>query len=427
MAAAAGADGAVPDRRYRHYALGVLTVVYFFNFADRQVLAVLLEDIKLEFALSDTELGLLSGLAFALFYSTLGIPIARLADRANRVKIVAGACAVWSLATAACGLAANFVQLLLARIAVGVGEAGCAPPTHAVLADYYHKSELSRALGILTAAAPAGAIAGVILGGIIAESWGWRYAFIVVGLPGLLVAAVAFFTLREPERGRLSETPPSGDRPAFLDTAKRLFANRVFLFVTLGNAFAVMMAYVVANWAPPLYRRVFELGAAEVGLYAALGIVIGGLPGTIAGGIMSDMLVRRDPRWQGWMPAIGLAIAFPLLLTAPFSPTVFGAALVFAAGTFFANLCLGPAAALIQTVARPDERALAASLYIFVGSGLGIGVGPLVVGLLSDGFAPAYGTDSLRYAMAATSVLTLMGAAMFLAAAPALRRGNASD
>lgn len=422
MATVLGDERPIPDRGYRHYALGVLTIVYFFNFVDRQVLAILLEDIKLEFSLSDTQLGLLSGLAFVLFYSTLGIPIARLADRANRVKIIAGACAIWSVATAACGMAANFTQLLFARVAVGIGEAGCAPPTHSVLADFYRRTELSRALGILTAAAPAGAIAGVMLGGWIAETWGWRYAFIVVGLPGLVVAAIAFLTLREPERGRLGGVAPTEAPPPIMETAKRLFTNRIFVFVMLGNAFAVMMAYVVANWAPALYRRVFDLGATEVGFYAALGVIFGGLPGTIVGGIMSDALVKRDVRWQGWMPAFGLILSFPFLLIAPFAPTVIGATVIFALGTFFNNLCLAPGAALIQSVARPNERALAASLYIFASSALGIGAGPLVVGILSDGFAPVYGADSLRYAMSITTIVTLIAAAMFLIAAPALKR-----
>ena len=424
--ASQAAAAEIPDRQYRHYVLAVLTITYFFNFADRQVLSVLLEDIKLEFALSDTELGLLSGLAFALFYSTLGIPIARLADRANRMKIVAAACAIWSVATAACGLAANFWHLLIARIFVGVGEAGCAPPTQSTLADYYGKTELSRALAILTAAAPAGAIIGVLIGGYVTQYYGWRYAFFIVGLPGLLIAALVYFTVREPERGRLSETPVRPDRPPFLDTVRRLFTDRVFLFVALGHALAVMMAYIAANWAPPLYRRVFELGAAEVGLYAALGIIIGGLPGTIAGGVLSDMLVKRDPRWQCWMPAIGLLIAFPLLVIAPFSATVMAATLVFAAGTFFAQLCLGPSAALVQMRTDPSERAVAASLYILLSSGLGIGVGPVVVGMLSDGFSTSYGADGLRYAMSSASVIVIAAAIMYLIAAPALKAKRVS-
>ena len=292
-----------------------------------------------------------------------------------------------------------------------------------MLADYYRKSELSRAIAILTAAAPAGAIAGVIIGGWIAENWGWRWAFIVVGLPGLLVALITWLTLREPERGRLSDAPLSAERSPFINIVRRLFTNRLFLLVMLGNAFAVMMAYIVANWAPTLYRRVFELGTAEAGFYAALGIIFGGLPGTVSGGILSDALVKRDPRWQVWMPTVGLIISFPLLLLAPFAQTVLTATLIFAFGTFFNNLCLGPAAALIQTIARPNERALSAALYIFASSLLGIAVGPLIVGLLSDMLAVEYGTDSLRYAMSITSILTLFGAIIFLIAAPELRTG----
>jgi predicted MFS family arabinose efflux permease len=418
------ANHAVPvsDSKHRHYALAVLTLTYFFNFADRQVLSVLLEDIKLEFALSDTQLGLLSGLAFALFYSTLGIPIARLADRANRVKIIASAVAVWSLATAACGLATNFVQLMLARVAVGVGEAGCGPPSHAVLADYYEPDKLSRALGILAAAAPLGAVIGVLLGGFITQYYGWRLAFVVVGLPGLLVALLVYLTVREPKRGQLAQADVAVERPAFRETFRRLSTNSLFIFVAFGNACAVMMAYVSATWAPPLYRRVYEIGAAEVGVYAAIGVILGAFPGTLAGGWVSDRLIKRDPRWQCWMPALALMISFPILIVAPFSPSVLTATLVFAAGSFLNYMCLGPASALAQTVTHPGERAVAASLFIFLSSGLGIGVGPSLVGFISDSLAPVYGVDSLRYAMAVMSVSVLIAAALFLFAARALGR-----
>lgn len=421
----ATAAAPVPDKNYRHYVLGVLTLTYFMNFTDRQVLSVLLEDIKLEFALSDLQLGLLSGLAFALFYSTLGIPIARLADRSNRVRIVAGAAAVWSVATAACGLAANFWQLFLARVMVGVGEAGCAPPTMSTLADYYRKTELSRALAVLTSAAHIGALTGVIIGGYIAAHYGWRWAFVVVGLPGLIVALLIRFTVREPERGRLSDEPapdPAASPAAapFRETLSRLLGNRVYVCVAFGHAFAVVTAYVTANWGIVLYRRIFEIPVDQVGYYAAIGAVLGVIPGTIFGGILSDRLVRRDPRWQCWMPAIGLAIAVPLLVIAPFGATIMASVLLFAAAGFFKMLCIGPAAALMQSVVRPGERAVAASVFIFVSSGLGIGVGPLIVGAVSDALASDLGAASLRYAMTLSGLFALAGAVSFLLAARAL-------
>lgn len=415
----------VPDKNYRHYVLGVLTLTYFMNFTDRQVLSVLLEDIRLEFALSDTQLGLLSGFAFAIFYSTLGIPIARLADRTNRVRIVAGAAALWSVATAMCGFAANFVQLFVARVAVGVGEAGCAPPTMSVLADYYRKSELSRALGVLTGAAHLGALAGVVIGGLVAEAYGWRYAFLVVGLPGLAIAALIRSTVREPERGRLTEgSAEDKARPPFRETVSRLLRNRIFLFVAFGHALAVTMAYVTANWGIVLYRRVFDVGAAEVGIYFAIAVLLGSAPGTILGGVLSDRLIRRDPRWQCWLPAIGMTASFPLLVIAPFAATVWPAAILFTGAFFLKNLALAPAAAMMQSVVRPGERAVAASVFIFLSSGLGIGVGPTLVGVISDGFAPAYGEDSLRYAISIMSVTVLLGAVMFMFGGRALGRSE---
>ena len=242
---------------YRWYVLGVLALTYAFSFMDRQIVSILLEDLRLEFALSDTQLGLLSGLAFALFYATLGIPIARLADRYNRINIISTAVAVWSIMTALCGSATSFVQLFLARVGVGIGEAGGGPPSHSTIADYFGPSERSFAISIYSLGATIGALMGLIMGGYVAEHYGWRMAFFVAGVPGLALAILVKLTVREPKRGAMDdpsakpkEAPP---RDSMIQSARSLFSNAIYRRVNVAHMLAVFVGYGLVSWKPALY------------------------------------------------------------------------------------------------------------------------------------------------------------------------------
>ncbi|HJP34942.1 MAG TPA: MFS transporter, partial [Gammaproteobacteria bacterium] len=305
---AAGRDGYYA---VRHYALGVLVVVYTFNFIDRQILSILMQSIKIDLGLSDQALGFLAGFAFAAFYATMGIPIALWADRGNRRNLISLALAIWSAMTALSGMAQNFTHLALARIGVGIGEAGCSPPAHSLISDYYPPEQRATALGIYSMGIPLGIMFGLFIGGWINEAFGWRRAFFVVGLPGMLLALIVRLTLKEPPRG-LSENRAAGDeRPTFLETLRFLMKRPAFLHIAFGGALAAFVGYGVISWFPSFLIRTHGMNTAEIGLW--LGIIIGipGGAGIFLGGYVADKLGARDPRWYLWEVSVASIVALP--------------------------------------------------------------------------------------------------------------------
>ena len=278
----------------RNYALGVLVVVYTFNFIDRQILSILLEPIKQDLGLSDSALGMLTGFAFALFYATLGIPIARFADRSNRRNLIAWALAIWSAMTAVSGLAQNFWHLLLARIGVGVGEAGCSPPAHSMLADYFPTENRATALGIYSLGIPFGILFGFIAGGWLNEFFGWRVAFFIVGVPGLLLAILVRFTLREPPRGMAEGRVADEEQPTIMETFRFLWSKRAFRHMAVGGGLTAFVGYGVITWVPSFLIRSYGMSTGDVGTY--LGLILG-IPGGIGialGGYLADRYGARD-------------------------------------------------------------------------------------------------------------------------------------
>ena len=406
---------------YKRFALAMLTAVYALNFIDRQILVILQEPIKADMGLSDAQLGLLSGFAFAVIYVTAGIPIAYWADRGNRRNVISLAVAVWSGMTAVSGLAQNYGQLLLARIGVGLGEAGGSPPAHSMISDYYPPEQRATALSIYSTGIYIGILLGFLFGGVIAEAFGWRTAFMVVGLPGVLFALFLRFTLKEPVRGRWDNPAAAhGPQPGLKQTMALLRDRPSFWYIALGSAFASYVAYGNGNFLPSFLIRNHNMSIAEVGTVLALVSGVSGALGTFLGGYLSDRYGTKDKRWYLWIPMLGIALAyFPylnMLLTDNISS---GLTLVFFA-LILNSFYLGPCIALSHALVEPGMRALTSAVLFFVLNMIGLGLGPFLTGLVSDMLVPAYGDQALRYSMLATTQVYLLALLMFALAAKRL-------
>ncbi|MFT4766687.1 MAG: putative MFS family arabinose efflux permease [Oleispira sp.] len=404
------------SKNYRRYVLFLLTIVYALNFVDRQILVILQESIKADMALSDAQLGLLTGFAFAIFYVSVGIPIARWADVGNRKNIVAGAVAVWSGMTALSGLTQNFYQLLLARIGVGIGEAGGSPPSHSILSDYYPAKERGRAMAIYSTGVYLGILIGFIVGGWVNEHYGWRIAFFAVGLPGLLIALIVKFTIREPIRG-IADGIEIKTSVTFKETLSILWALKSFRFFALASGLTAFCSYGIGNFLPSFLIRSHGFETTQVGISLAITAGLGGIIGTYAGGHFADKLGLKDMRWYLWVPAIP-AIFAPLLITSAMfmDDSTLALACLFVS-TVFGALYLGPVIAITHTLVNPNMRAMSSAILFLVLNLIGLGCGPLVVGLISDALTPSLGSDALRYAIAGVSFVGLLSMLAFYRAA----------
>ena len=412
---------------YRWYVLGLLTAVYIINFLDRQILAVLLEPIKAELGLSDTDMGLLSGLAFAIFYVSFGIPIARLADRYSRRNIIAVAMAAWSIMTAVCGAAASFGQLLAARIGVAVGESGCVAPAHSILSDYFQPHRRPLALSIFSTGAAAGVFLGLLLGGWLSDHYGWRMTLVIIGLPGVLVSLLLIYTLREPLRGmssaNFSAQSPIHSKPgAFIDDLRLLLRRRTLVFIGIAAGSQSMVTYGTASWLPAFYMRVHDISASEAGSHLALISGLGAGIGTILGGVVTTWLAKADRRWLMWVPAITAALATPCYMLSAISADTATSLLWLTPAAFLAAMFLGPALAATHGVSGVTHRATGIALVLFASNMLGIGGGALVVGIVSDLFAAAEPQTSLRYGLIAVYAVNIVAITSYLLAVRGLNR-----
>ena len=404
------------------YALIMLTIAYAFNFIDRQILVILQEPIKADMGLSDAQLGLLSGFSFALVYITAGIPIAYWADRGNRRNIVALAVTVWSGMTALSGFAQNYLQLLLARIGVGIGEAGGSPPAHAMISDYYPPEKRATALSVYSTGVHIGVLIGFLAGGFISQTLGWRAAFMAVGLPGVLFAMIFFFTVKEPERGRWESSAQAQYKPTLIETFRVLAQYRSFWYLAAGAGLTAFAGYGNGNFTPSFLMRSHGLEVANVGILLAIFGGGGGVLGTLLGGYFADRFGATDRRWYFWVPAIAGGIAFPLSL--PYlllGNTTIVIGLMFIV-TILINTYLGPCLAISHSLVPPAMRALTSAILFFVLNLIGLGMGPLTAGILSDYFTEAHGADGLRYAMIVVGLIASIGVLMFILAARNLPR-----
>lgn len=408
--------------------LWTLLIVYIFNFLDRQIVTILAEPIKRDLLLSDTQLGLMTGLAFALFYAILGIPIARYADRpgSNRVGLISVSLVLWSGMTALCGLAQNFSQLLLARVGVGVGEAGCTPAAHSLISDMVPAGRRASAIAFYGLGIPIGGLLGMIIGGFLADTVGWRSAFLAVGLPGLALAAFCWFVLREPRHGKLAAALRATSTAVPQLSAKaalgEVLGSRAFLLLAAAAGLVAFLGYGKTVWTTIFFMRTHGLSASETGLWAGLVIGGSGVFGTWFGGWLADRFGRADRRHMLTGPAVGMVIAAPILFLAYTLPDWRVALGLLAITTTLNSLYYGPTYALAQQLVKPQARAMATAVMVFAQNLIGLGLGPLFFGMMSDSFAPIAGAESVRWVLYGAAWLGLVPAFFFWRASLRLTR-----
>ncbi|MGI9270561.1 MAG: spinster family MFS transporter [Woeseiaceae bacterium] len=396
---------AAMSRGARRYALAILTVVYMFNFIDRQILAILLPSIKEEFQVGDTVLGLLTGTAFALFYVSLGIPIARYADRCNRRNLIALAVAVWSGMTALSGMAANIWHLALARVGVGIGEAGCSPPAHSMIADLYPPKQRSSAMGVYTLGISAGIMLAYLAGGWLAENIGWRTAFFAVGLPGILLALVVRFTMREPIRGESEQRRDSGDRPPLLEVAAFLLRRKSVVYMAIGAGLSSWVGYSVIFNMPNFLTRSFEVGETSIGIWLGLIYGIAGGLGFFLGGYIADHIGQRSHRRAFAFLAAATALATVFNAAVFLSPTLVWCLSLLVVPTVIANFFLAPVLGQTQSLVSLRMRAVASSLLLLIINVISLLIGQPATGFISDLLAGSFGAESMRYALLMVSAV----------------------
>ena len=418
-----------PVQKGAYYALGVLTLVYSFNFIDRQLLAILQESIKADLGLKDSQLGLLTGFAFAAFYVTAGIPIARWADRGNRRNIVALAVFTWSFMTSISGLAQNYIQLLLARIGVGVGEAGGSPPSHSMISDLFPPQKRATAMGLYSTGVNVGILFGFLLGGWLNEFFGWRVAFVVVGVPGILLAILVRYTLREPLRGQSESRASDTSSQASLGSVlSLLWSRRSFRYLAAASALNAFAAYAIANWTASFMIRSHGMETGELGTWLALILGVAGALGVIGGGFLSDRFGKRDSRWYVWMPMFYMLLSAPFAYFAFSANSTYGALIALFIPGMMLNAYLGNVIAVTHGLVGLSMRATASAILFFIINMLGMGLGPWSVGLVSDWLAPTLGNESLGMALRwIVAPIMLLAAACFYGASRSLRADLTTD
>ena len=416
---------AVSSRTYAYYVVAVLFLAYAVNVMDRSVLAVLLESIKHEFLVDDKMLGLLSGMAFALFYATLGIPIAALADRTSRRSVLAAAAALWSASTALCGVATNFWSLLLARVGTAVGEAGGTPPSQALISDYFPLRERGVALSLYALGVPFGAVLGSGLGGLGNQLVGWRWTFILVGVPGLLVALLVRFTIREPRRGQsddVSAAVAKAQTPRITDALRYLWSRPSFRHMAIACGLHSLVWYSGSQLNASFLQRSHHMTSAQAGFWLAIFSATGAV-GTLLGGYLGDRLSVRhkDRRWYMWVPGMATLAMLPFQFSSYLAGSLWVVVPSFIIMLILGSMFFGPSFALSQGLATLRTRALATSLTLFMQTLIGLGLGPFLAGAISDYLHPTTGADSLRYGLAIVGIVNLWAAVHYFRGARTVR------
>lgn len=408
---------------YRYYVLGLLLAIYTANYMDRMILGILLQPIKADLGASDTMMGLLTGLMFAVFYATMGLPIAWWADRGSRKTIITLALTIWSGMTIVCGLASNYWQLAIARMFVGIGEAGGSPPSHSIISDLFPADKRSTALAIFALGVPLGLLFGFPLAGRLYEAYGWRVAFMALGAPGLILAVITFFTLREPPRGmsEVGGVPADPDAPEFMEVWAFMWSQKSLRHLIAGTTLAALVGYAGVNWMPSFLQLSHGMSTLQISDSLALLIGIGGLIGTFGGGFFADYLGRNDVAWKSKIIGATILGIFPIgvlvYMTDNTAIALTGILFTSIAGTVY----LGPTFALVQTLVSVRMRALGAAILLFILNLLGMSLGPTLTGMLSDFYRPTYGDHSVRYALFTVGFLSLWAVFHFFRAAVHLK------
>lgn len=405
------ASGSTLQTKARTQALVFLAIVSFFNYMDRSVFSVLAVPIKEDLNLSDTEVGVLGGLGFALFYAALGIPIARLADKKNRINILSICLAVWSAATALCGAVVGFVSLLLGRIGVASGEAGCVPASYSILSDYYPANRRAFAFSIFQFGGNIGFLFGIVGSGLLLAEIGWRMTFVVLGVPGVLFAIALRKWVKEPARG----VADNANKNTHMPTPKVavLFKRRAFLLVIAAYCLITCAFYAFLQWMPHLLARVHTMNAADIGLYYGLAFGVGTIIGAPVGGILAPKFIDKDRRWEMWFSAVTFTLAMPFFMAAIFVGDQTSALISVFIGCFVLSIGIPAGIASIHSLAEPNMRATATAITMLAAAIIGQGLGPTLVGVLSDVLQPTYGEESIRYALFAALICMVPAGVLF--------------
>jgi len=406
-----------PSTAYRLYVMVVLVVVYTFNFIDRQIVGILAVPIKADLGLTDTQLGLMGGLAFALFYTGLGIPVAILADRKNRTWIMTIALATWSAMTAACGLAQNFWQLFFARLGVGIGEAGGVAPAYSLISDYYPSGQRARALSVYSFGIPIGSALGILFGGYIASRVDWRYAFFAVGVAGIVIAPVFKLTVAEPARGRYDKPMADAAPPSLREIFATLLGKSSFWTMSLGAAASSMMGYGLFFWLPSYFVRSYGFTLLQASVFYGAILLTGGIAGTWLGGYLADRLGPSRRSAYVVVPAIAFVLTVPFYLLALLSGDLTITFLALLVPTALGLAWLGPVIAAMQHIVKPRMRATASAVFLFINNLVGIGAGTVAIGAISDHLQASYGEHSLKYAIMSGTGFYIVAALLFFVSA----------
>ena len=400
--------------------LAMLLLVYVFNFVDRQILAILAAPIQADLGLNDAQMGMLGGLAFAILYSTLGVPLASLADRTSRSWVITGSLVVWSLFTAVCGLAQGFWHIFLARLGVGVGEAGGVAPSYAVIGDHFPSHRRAFALSVYSLGIPLGSALGVLAGGYVAARVDWRAAFIVVGFAGLLIAPLFRMVVRDKPKPAAGEAMVPSVRLGAV--AAVLARKKAFWLLSFGAASSSMLGYGLAFWLPSLLQRSFGLDLVHTSWFIGAVLLLGGTMGVLSGGALADKLGSGDRAFYGWVPATAFIVAVPLFAGGIWTSSVLFAFLLFLLPQALAYVWLGPVTSAVQHLVDAPARATASALFLLINNLIGLGGGIYALGAFSTALTPLYGNEALRYSMLWSLGLYLIAAVLMALAGPALRR-----
>jgi MFS family permease len=411
---------------YSYFVVGFLAVIYTLNFLDRQIVSILGKQISADLGLSKTEFGFLGGTSFALLYTTAGIAVAWLADRVSRKWIIGISCAIWSLFTALCGTAQNFTQILLYRMGVGFGEAGGSPPSYSMISDYFPAEKRGTALALYSLGVPVGSMLGAFFAGQLALAYGWRMAFVIIGLPGVVLGILMLIFVREPKRGGLDRVAEGSDAhppaPPLLDAIRGFFANRTLVLTAVSSAMSAFVGYAGLVWNPQFLELTKGMTAAQVSTVYALALGVTGIIGTLVSGWLVDRLGVKDKRWFAWVPAIAFALSIPFWFGMLWAPT-WELAMLFLLGPMLMNQAyLAPALTIAQNAVEPARRVMTGAILLFVLNLVGLGVGPVYVGWIADAVEPVRGDQSLVWGFAGVIPFVCLTVAAHMAAAWSIGR-----
>lgn len=409
--------------RNRTVVLALLLLTYIFNFLDRQILGILAQPIKQDLHLTDTEFGAIGGLAFAILYSVLAVPLAYLADRTSRSAVIAAALAVWSGFTALCGTATGFSQLFLYRLGVGVGEAGGVAPSYALIAEYFPPERRARALAIFSLGVPIGLASGTLLGAYLTHWISWRAAFFVMGVAGIVLAPILFWFVRDPPRKTSSTAGVAPILPVFALLARK----PTFWLMAFAASCSSLCGYGLALWTPSVLMRSYGLDLVDTAHFFASLLLIGGTTGVLLGGVLADRLGTGDRRWYAWLPAIAWLITAPMFAIGLSVSSLVVAWPLLLVPNALNILWLGPVTTAVQHLVPRHMRATASASFLLINNLIGIGIGPLLFGRISDALKASYGVESLRYAAIGCTTFYLVAGALMLIAARRLRSDWVED